>query len=90
METPIFLNQVAEVGIGGAIRRGVQTRNGVEEVSGRHGDKTLRHQFFDRDRAGRSQDGRDQSHFARRGAPSALLRAEDSGGCLRGHSHPMP
>ena len=30
--TPIFLNQVAEVGIGGAIRRGVQTRNGVEEV----------------------------------------------------------
>ena len=30
--TPIFLNQVAEVGIGGAVRRGVQTRNGVEEV----------------------------------------------------------
>ena len=30
--TPIFLNQVAEVDIGGAIRRGVQTRNGVEEV----------------------------------------------------------
>ena len=30
--TPIFLNQVAQIGIGGAIRRGVQTRNGVEEV----------------------------------------------------------
>ena len=30
--TPIFLSQVAEVGIGGAIRRGVQTRDGVEEV----------------------------------------------------------
>ena len=40
--TPIFLNQVAEVGIGGAIRRGVQTRNGVEDSSGRHGDKALR------------------------------------------------
>ena len=30
--TPVFLDQVARVGIGGAIRRGVQTRNGVEEV----------------------------------------------------------
>jgi len=30
--TPIFLNQLAAVKIGGAIRRGVQTRNGVEEV----------------------------------------------------------
>ena len=30
--TPIFLSQVAGVGIGGAIRRGVQTRDGVEEV----------------------------------------------------------
>ncbi len=30
--TPVFLEQVAEVGVGGAIRRGVQTRNGVEEV----------------------------------------------------------
>jgi len=30
--TPVFLNQLAEVRIGGAIRRGVQTRNGIEEV----------------------------------------------------------
>lgn len=30
--TPIYLSQLAEVGIGGAIRRGVQTRNGIEEV----------------------------------------------------------
>ncbi len=30
--TPIFLNQLAEVRIGGAIRRGVQTRDGVGEV----------------------------------------------------------
>jgi cobalt-zinc-cadmium resistance protein CzcA len=30
--TPVFLNQLATVKIGGAIRRGVQTRNGVEEV----------------------------------------------------------
>ena len=29
---PIFLNQLARVEIGGAIRRGVQTRNGVGEV----------------------------------------------------------
>ena len=29
---PIYLDQVAEVKVGGAIRRGVQTRNGVEEV----------------------------------------------------------
>lgn len=29
---PVFLSQVAKVQIGGAIRRGVQTRNGVEEV----------------------------------------------------------
>lgn len=29
---PIFLKQVAKVKIGGAIRRGLQTRNGVEEV----------------------------------------------------------
>ena len=29
---PIYLRQLAEVAIGGAIRRGVQTRNGVEEV----------------------------------------------------------
>lgn len=30
--TPIFLQQLAEVQIGGAVRRGVQTRNGVGEV----------------------------------------------------------
>ena len=30
--TPVFLQQVAEVRVGGAVRRGVQTRNGVEEV----------------------------------------------------------
>ncbi len=30
--TPVFLNQLGTVGIGGAVRRGVQTRNGVEEV----------------------------------------------------------
>ena len=30
--TPVFLEQVAEVRVGGAVRRGVQTRNGVEEV----------------------------------------------------------
>ena len=29
---PIYLKQVADVKIGGAIRRGVQTRNGIEEV----------------------------------------------------------
>ncbi|TFG97976.1 MAG: efflux RND transporter permease subunit, partial [Calditrichales bacterium] len=29
---PVFLNQLAEVKIGGAIRRGLQTRNGEEEV----------------------------------------------------------
>ena len=30
--TPIFLNQIADVRIGGAIRRGIQTLNGEEEV----------------------------------------------------------
>ena len=30
--TPIYLKQVADVVIGGAVRRGVQTRDGVEEV----------------------------------------------------------
>ena len=30
--TPIYLKQLAEVKIGGAVRRGVQTRNGIEEV----------------------------------------------------------
>ncbi|MCP4895349.1 MAG: efflux RND transporter permease subunit [bacterium] len=30
--TPIFLGDVAEIGFGGAIRRGLQTRNGVGEV----------------------------------------------------------
>ncbi|MGD9548992.1 MAG: efflux RND transporter permease subunit [Candidatus Krumholzibacteriia bacterium] len=30
--TPIFLSDVAEIGTGGAIRRGLQTRNGVGEV----------------------------------------------------------
>jgi cobalt-zinc-cadmium resistance protein CzcA len=29
---PIFLKQLADVRIGGAVRRGVQTRNGIEEV----------------------------------------------------------
>jgi cobalt-zinc-cadmium resistance protein CzcA len=30
--TPIFLHELADIGIGGAIRRGVQTRDGIEEV----------------------------------------------------------
>ena len=30
--TPIFLRQLADIKIGGAVRRGLQTRNGVEEV----------------------------------------------------------
>ena len=30
--TPVFLHELADVQVGGAIRRGVQTRNGVEEV----------------------------------------------------------
>lgn len=30
--TPIYLGQVAEIKVGGAIRRGLQTRNGIEEV----------------------------------------------------------
>lgn len=30
--TPVFLRDLADIEIGGAIRRGVQTRNGVEEV----------------------------------------------------------
>lgn len=30
--TPVFLSQIAEIAEGGAIRRGVQTRNGTEEV----------------------------------------------------------
>ena len=30
--TPVFLGDLAEIGIGGAIRRGLQTRNGVEEI----------------------------------------------------------
>ena len=30
--TPIFLKQLADIRVGGAIRRGVQTRNGMEEV----------------------------------------------------------
>jgi heavy metal efflux system protein len=30
--TPVFLHEVADIEVGGAIRRGVQTRNGVEEV----------------------------------------------------------
>jgi len=30
--TPVFLSQLAKVQIGGAVRRGVQTRNGIEEV----------------------------------------------------------
>ncbi len=30
--TPIFLRQLAEIRIGGAVRRGLQTRNGIEEV----------------------------------------------------------
>lgn len=29
---PVYLKQLAEVKIGGAVRRGVQTRNGIEEV----------------------------------------------------------
>ncbi|MBW2362858.1 MAG: efflux RND transporter permease subunit [Deltaproteobacteria bacterium] len=30
--TPVFLGQVADIQIGGAVRRGLQTRNGAEEV----------------------------------------------------------
>ncbi len=30
--TPVYLNQIADIGVGGAIRRGVQTRDGIEEV----------------------------------------------------------
>ncbi len=30
--TPVFLKQVADVKIGGAVRRGVQTRDGIQEV----------------------------------------------------------
>jgi len=30
--TPVFLKQFADVKVGGAIRRGLQTRNGIEEV----------------------------------------------------------
>ncbi len=30
--TPVYLSQIAEVEIGGAIRRGLQTRNGAEEI----------------------------------------------------------
>lgn len=30
--TPIYLRQVADVKVGGAIRRGLQTRNGIQEV----------------------------------------------------------
>lgn len=30
--TPVFLKQIADVKIGGAIRRGVQTRDGIDEV----------------------------------------------------------
>ncbi len=30
--TPVYLKQVADVKIGGAVRRGVQTRDGIEEV----------------------------------------------------------
>lgn len=29
---PVYLDQVADIKIGGAVRRGVQTRNGIEEV----------------------------------------------------------
>ena len=30
--TPLFLSQIADIRVGGAIRRGLQTRNGTEEV----------------------------------------------------------
>jgi heavy metal efflux system protein len=30
--TPVYLHELADIGIGGAIRRGVQTRDGIEEV----------------------------------------------------------
>lgn len=30
--TPIYLEDLASIGVGGAIRRGLQTRNGVEEI----------------------------------------------------------
>lgn len=30
--TPVYLKEIAEIKIGGAVRRGIQTRNGIEEV----------------------------------------------------------
>ncbi len=30
--TPVYLREVADIQIGGAVRRGIQTRNGIEEV----------------------------------------------------------
>ena len=30
--TPVYLKQIANIGVGGAVRRGLQTRNGIEEV----------------------------------------------------------
>ncbi len=30
--TPVYLREIAEIKIGGAVRRGIQTRNGIEEV----------------------------------------------------------
>ncbi len=30
--TPVYLKEIAEIKIGGAVRRGIETRNGVEEV----------------------------------------------------------
>ena len=30
--TPVYLKEVADIKIGGAVRRGIQTRNGIEEV----------------------------------------------------------
>ena len=63
--TPVFLDEVADVTTGGAIRRGVQTRNGVSEVVSRHGGQALRRELLDGDRRGRAEARRDQPHPAR-------------------------
>ncbi len=45
--TPVFLADIAEIRVGGAIRRGLQTRNGDQEVVAGSGDQALRKQLVD-------------------------------------------
>ena len=88
--TPVFLDQVARVGIGGAIRRGVQTRNGVEEVVAGMVIKlfgTNSSSVIERVEARMEEINR---ILARGGAAGALLRAEDPGGRLRQNRHRRP